>query len=46
MDRNPNILVATGKGPWASRLTSRSIHIALSSLEEIPEVSFVTREES
>ena len=46
IDRNPNITVATRKGPWVSRLTSRSICIALPCLEEIPDVSFITRQES
>ena len=35
------MLVATGKGPWVSCLTSRSILIALPSLEETPEVSLI-----
>ena len=30
IDMIPNIPVATGKGPWVSRLTSRSVPIALS----------------
>ena len=46
IDRNPNITVATRKGCWVSRLTSRSIRIALPSFVEIPEVSLITRQES
>ena len=46
IDRNPNISVAPGKGPWVSSLTSRSVLIGLPSLKEIPEVSLVTRQES
>ena len=46
IDRNPNITVATRKGPWVSRLTLRIIRIAPSSHEEIPEVLLVTRQES
>ena len=44
--KNPNITVATRKGPWASHLTWRTVRIALQSLEEIPEVSLITRKES
>ena len=44
--RNPNIPVATGKGPCVSRLTSRGFPIALTSLEENLEVSLTTRQES
>ena len=44
-DRNPSITVATRMGPWVSRITSRSICIALPSVEEIPEVALVTRQE-
>ena len=40
---NPNITVATRKVAWVSHLTSRSVRIDLPSLEEIPEVPFVTR---
>ena len=46
MDRNPNIIVGNAKGPWVSRLTSKSIRMALPSLEEIPEVCLITRQES
>ena len=38
--------MATGKGPWVFRLTSREDPIALTSLEENPEVSLATRQES
>ena len=44
--KNPNITVATRNGPWVSSLTLRSIRIALPSLEEIPELSLLTRQES
>ena len=44
--RNHNITVATRKGLSVSRLTSRSIHSALPTLEVIPEWSLVTRQES
>ena len=44
--RNPNIPVATGKGPWVSSLTLRGIPIALPSLEENTEVFLATRQES
>ena len=46
IDRNPNITVATRKGHLVSSLTSRSMAMALPSLEEIPEVSLLTRQES
>ena len=46
IDRNPNIPVTTGKGRVVSRLTWRSVYIARPSLEEIPEVSLVIRQES
>ena len=46
IDRNPNITVAPGKGSWVSSLTWKSIPIGLPSLEEIPVVSLVTRQES
>ena len=46
IDRNPNITVAARKGPWVSRLTLRTVHIDLPGLEEIPDVSLVTRQES
>ena len=46
IDRNPNITVATGKGHSVCRLMSRRVPIAMPSLEEIPEVSLVTRQES
>ena len=46
IDRNHNIPVATRKGRWVSRLTSRNVPIALPSLEEILEVSLITRKES
>ena len=46
IDRNLNIMVATRKGTWVSRLTSKSVRIALPSLKEIPEVSLITIEES
>ena len=46
IDRNPNITVAIGKGSWFSCLTLIRIPIALPSLEEIPEVSLITRQES
>ena len=36
IDRIPYIPVATGKGPWVSRLTSRGISIVLPCLEENP----------
>ena len=45
-DRNPNIPVATGKGPWASCLKLRGIPNAFPLLEENPEVSLETRQES
>ena len=44
--KNPNITVATREGAGVSSLTSRSVHIALPSLVEIPEVTLVTRKES
>ena len=44
--RNASITVATSKVDWVSRLTSRSVRIALRILEKIPEVSFITRQES
>ena len=43
IENNPNIPVPTGKGHWVSRLTSKSVRIALPSLEGIPEVSLITR---
>ena len=46
IDKNPNIPVATGKGHWVSSLRSRSVPITLPSLEEISEVSLITRQES
>ena len=46
IDRNPNITVATRKGCWVSRFTLRSVCVTVPSLEEIPEVSLVTRQES
>ena len=46
IDRNPNITVATRKGPSVYCLTSRRVHIALSGVVEIPEVPLVTRQES
>ena len=45
IDRNPNIPVATIKGHWFSRLSSRSVCIALLSLEEISDMSLVHRQE-
>ena len=44
--RDASNLVATGKGHWVSRLTSRGIPIARPSLEENPELSLTTRQES
>ena len=46
IDRNPKITVATRKGHSVSQLTSRSVRIAVPSLEDIPDVSFITRQES
>ena len=46
IDRNPNINVATRKGHSVSHLTLRSVRIALPRLEEIPEVSHITRQDS
>ena len=46
IDRNHNITVATRKGHLVSRLNSKSIHIALLSLVEIPEVSLITKQKS
>ena len=34
IDRDPNIPVAIGNGPWVSRLTSRGVPISLQNLEE------------
>ena len=45
-NRNLNISVATRKGPWVSRLTLRGVPIALPSLEEKPNVSVTSRQES
>ena len=38
--------VATGKESWVSHLTLRGVPIALPCLEENPEVSLETRQES
>ena len=46
IDRNSNIPVATGKGPWVSLLKWRGNPSALPRLEENPEVSLETRQES
>ena len=46
IDRNSNIPVATGKGPWVSLLNSRGVPTALPQLEENPKVSLETRQES
>ena len=45
IDRNPNITVATGKGPWVSCLTSRRVPISLPSFYEIIELSLIPRKE-
>ena len=44
IDRNTNITVPNNKGRLASRLTSRSVHIILSSLVQLPEVSVIPRQ--
>ena len=46
IERNPTITLATGNGNWVTRLTSRSTHIAVPILVEIPEFSLVTIQES
>ena len=46
IDRNPKITVETRKVHWVSSLTSKSVCISLPSLQEISEVSLVTRQES
>ena len=46
IDWNPNITAATRKGCSVPRLTSRSVHIALPGLLEIPELSLIARQES
>ena len=45
-DRNTKMSVATRKGYLVSSFTSRSTQIAMPSLEEIPEVPLVTRQDS
>ena len=46
IDRNHNIMVVTRKVEWVSCLPSRSISISLPSVQGIPEVSVITKEES
>ena len=39
-------MVANRKRTWVSRLTSGIIRFAMTSLEDIPEVSLITRQKS